>query len=217
VIPPGEFLKICELAAEREIYVLSDECYQVFLYDGLRPSTAAAVPEHLRRWVIVSGSLSKTYAMTGWRLGYTIGPSELVSQMAKIQGHETSNPTSIAQAAGIEALTGPQDSVHEMIREYQRRRDFLVPALNRLPRVRCFKPQGAFYVYPDIRAFLHNGIKTSDDFAGRLLSEAHVAVTPGSGFGMDGFIRISYAAAYTALEQAVRRLGEFLRTQESAK
>ena len=111
VIAAGEFLKICQLAAEREIYVLSDECYQVFLYDGLQPSTAAAVPEHLRRWVIVSGSLSKTYAMTGWRLGYTIGPSELVAQMAKIQGHETSNPTSIAQAAGIEALTGSQDSV----------------------------------------------------------------------------------------------------------
>ena len=97
-----------------------------------------------------------------------------------------------------------------MIREYQRRRDFLVPALNQIPGVRCFKPQGAFYVYPDIRAFLHNGLKTSDDFAGRLLSEAHVAVTPGSGFGMDGFIRISYAAAYTALEEAVRRLAEFL-------
>ena len=135
----------------------------------------------------------------------------LVAQMAKIQGHETSNPTSIAQAAGIEALTGSQDSVKEMIREYQRRRDFLVPALNQLPGVRCFNPQGAFYVYPDIRAFLRNGLKTSDDFAGRLLSEAHVAVTPGSGFGMDGFIRISYAAAYTALEEAVRRLRDFLR------
>jgi aspartate aminotransferase len=217
VIEAGEFLKICQLAAEREIYVLSDECYQVFLYDGLQPSTAAAVPEHLRRWVIVSGSLSKTYAMTGWRLGYTIGPSELVAQMAKIQGHETSNPTSIAQAAGIEALTGPQDSVHAMIREYQRRRDFLVPALNQIPGVHCFKPQGAFYVYPDIRAFLHNGLKTSDDFAGRLLSEAHVAVTPGSGFGMDGFIRISYAAAYTALEEAVRRLANFLRSLESRR
>ena len=90
-------------------------------------------------------------------------------------------------------------------------RDFLVPALNQLPGVRCFNPQGAFYVYPDIRAFLRNGLKTSDDFAGRLLSEAHVAVTPGSGFGMDGFIRISYAAAYTALEEAVRRLRDFLR------
>jgi aspartate aminotransferase len=212
VIPAAEFLKICQVAAEREIYVLSDECYQVFLYDGLQPSTAAAVPEPLRPWVIVSGSLSKTYAMTGWRLGYTIGPSQLVSQMAKVQGHETSNPTSIVQSAGIEALTGPQTSVKEMIGEYQRRRDFLVPALNQLPGVRCFNPQGAFYVYPDIRACLRNGLKTSDDFAGRLLSQSHVAVTPGSGFGMDGFIRISYAAAYSALEEAVRRLRDFLRT-----
>ena len=149
--------------------------------------------------------------MTGWRLGYTIAPAEIIRQIAKIQGHETSNPTTIAQAAAIEALMGPQDSVDMMILEYQRRRDYLVPALNELPGIRCFNPQGAFYVYPDIRAYLRNGIKTSDDFAARLLNEAHVAVTPGSGFGMDGFIRISYAAAYSALEEAVRRMAVFLR------
>ena len=98
-----------------------------------------------------------------------------------------------------------------MIQEYQRRRDFLVPALNGLPGIRCFKPEGAFYVYPDIRGCLKGELRTSDDFAARLLREAHVALTPGSGFGMDGFVRISYAAAYSALEEAVRRLGEFLR------
>lgn len=211
VIPHDEFLNICKLAADHDVYVLSDECYQRFLYDGLKPYTAAAVPEKLRHRVIVSGSLSKTYAMTGWRLGYTVAPPEVVTQMAKIQGHETSNPTSIAQAAGIEALTGPQESVRQMIREYQRRRDFLVPALNRLPGIRCFNPKGAFYVFPDLRAYLKNGLRTSDDFASRLLKEASVAVTPGSGFGTDGFIRISYAAAYADLEEAVRRLAEFLR------
>ena len=211
VIPQTEFLKICELAVGRDICVLSDECYQRFLYDGLKPYTAAAVAEGLRHRVMVSGSLSKSYAMTGWRLGYTIAPAEIIRQIAKIQGHETSNPTTIAQAAAIEALMGPQDSVDMMILEYQRRRDYLVPALNELPGIRCFNPQGAFYVYPDIRAYLRNGIKTSDDFAARLLNEAHVAVTPGSGFGMDGFIRISYAAAYSALEEAVRRMAVFLR------
>jgi len=210
VIPKSEFLKLCELAVERDVYLLSDECYQRFLYDGLEPYTAAAVPEGLRHRIIVSGSLSKTYAMTGWRLGYTIAPAEIVKQISKIQGHETSNPTSITQAAGIEALTGPQDSVGQMIREYQRRRDYLVPALNRLAGIRCFNPQGAFYVYPDVRVHLINGMKTSDDFAARLLDQAHVAVTPGSGFGMDGFIRISYAAAYSDLEEAVKRLAGFL-------
>ncbi len=211
VIPKAEFLKICEMAVERDIYVLSDECYQRFLYDGLEPYTAAAVSENLRHRLIVSGSLSKTYAMTGWRLGYTIAPAEIIEQVAKIQSHETSNPTSIAQAAGIEALTGPQESVDTMIREYQRRRDFLVPALNRLSGIRCFNPQGAFYVYPDISAYLGNGMKTSDDFAAHLLDKAHVAVTPGSGFGMDRFIRISYAAAFSALEEAVKRIAGFLR------
>jgi len=211
VIPKAEFLRICELAAQHDVYVLSDECYQRFLYDGGAPYTAAAVPEELRHRVVVSGSLSKTYAMTGWRLGYTIGPAELIGQIAKVQGHETSNPCSIAQAAAIEALTGPQESAQKMIQEYQRRRDFLVPALNGLPGIRCFKPEGAFYVYPDIRGCLKAEMRTSDDFAARLLREAHVALTPGSGFGVDGFVRISYAAAYSALEEAVRRLGEFLR------
>lgn len=212
VVPRREFLEICEMAVERGIYVLSDECYQRFLYDGLEPYTAAAVEPRLRGRVLVSGSLSKTYAMTGWRIGYTIAPREVISAVAMIQGHQTSNPTSIAQAAAIEALTGPQDSVDTMIKEYERRRDFLVPALNALPGVRCFKPQGAFYVFPDIGAHLKSGLATSDVFAARLLAEAHVAVTPGSGFGTDGFIRISYAAAMSALEEAVRRLGSFLRT-----
>jgi aspartate aminotransferase len=211
VIPRPEFLKICELAADKDVCVLSDECYQRFVYDGLEPYTAAGLPESVRHRVIVSGSLSKTYAMTGWRLGYTMAPKEVINQIGKIQGHQTSNPTSISQAAGIEALTGPQESVQEMITEYERRRDFLVPALNQLPGVRCAKPQGAFYVYPDIRAHLKDGIRTSDEFAARLLDEAHVAVTPGSGFGADGFIRISYAAAYSELEESVRRLEGFLR------
>jgi len=210
VIPQAEFVRICELAVERGVYVLSDECYQRFLYDGLEPYTAAALPLELRQRVLVSGSLSKTYAMTGWRLGYTIAPPEIIAAVAKIQGHETSNPTSIAQAAAIEALSGPQDSVGVMIREYQRRRDYLVPALNALPGVRCFNPQGAFYVFPDIRSYLRPGVETSDAFCARALDEAHLAVTPGSGFGTDGFIRISYAAAQSELEEGVRRLGSFL-------
>ena len=210
VIPRAEFFSLCALAAEHEVYVLSDECYQRFIYDGLSPYSGVQVDPSIRPWMIVSGSLSKTYAMTGWRLGFTIAAAEIVAQIAKIQGHQTSNPTTISQAAGIEALTGSQDSVQKMMCEYQRRRDFLVPALNELAGVRCSNPQGAFYVFPDIRSCLGADFKDSDDFAARLLEDAHVAVTPGAGFGTDGFIRISYAAAYQDLEEAVRRISGFL-------
>lgn len=212
VIPWREFVRICELAAERDVYVLSDECYQHFLYDGLLPCTGAAVPEPLRARVLVSGSLSKTYAMTGWRIGYTIAPEQVIAAVTKIQSHETSNPTSIAQAAAIEALCGTQQPVQTMLAEYKRRRDFLVPALCALPGVRCARPEGAFYVFPDIRTRLGGRVRTSDEFAARLLDEAYVAVTPGSGFGTDGFIRISYAAAMSDLEEAVWRLDAFLAT-----
>ncbi len=211
VIPHDEFLRICEMAARHEIYVLSDECYQSFLYDGLRPYTGAAVPERQRRWVIVAGSLSKTYAMTGWRIGYAIAAEELVARIATLQGHQTSNPNSIAQAAAIEALTGPQESVGFMVGEYQRRRNYLIPALNGIAGMRCATPQGAFYAYPDIRTFLNSRLQTSAEFADRLLSESHVAVTPGSAFGTEGFIRLSYAVAYADLEEAVSRLAAFVR------
>jgi len=211
VVPQQEFSKICELAAERQVFLLSDECYQRFLYDGLRPFTGASVPEPQRRWVIVVGSFSKTYAMTGWRIGYTIGPAELIERMVTIQSHQTSNPTSIAQAAAIEAMTGPQDSVGLMTREFQRRRDFLVPELNKIPGMRCIMPQGAFYAYPDIRRLLKGDVKTCEQFAARLLEKVHIALTAGCAFGTGGFIRISYATAYSELEKTIDRLTRFVK------
>ncbi len=211
VVPFEEFKKICELAADRKVFLLSDECYQRFLYDGLQPFTGAAVPEPQRRWLIVVGSLSKTYAMTGWRIGYTIGPAELIDRMATIQSHQTSNPTSIAQAAAIEAMTGPQDSVGLMTREFQRRRDYLVPELNKIPGMRCFMPQGAFYAYPDIRALLKGDLKTCEQFAAQLLDKVHIALTAGCAFGTNGFIRISYATAFSELEKTIERLNRFVK------
>jgi len=211
VVPLSEFNKICELAAERKVFLMSDECYQRFLYDGLQPFTGAAVPEAQRPWVIVIGSLSKTYAMTGWRIGYTIGPAELIDRMLTIQSHQTSNPTSIAQFAAIEALTGPQDSVGQMTREFQRRRDYLVPELNKIPGMHCFMPQGAFYAYPDIRALLKGDIKTCEQFAARLLEKVHIALTAGCAFGTNGFLRISYATAFAELEKTVERLNRFVK------
>jgi aspartate aminotransferase len=210
VVPFAEFSRICELAADRGIFVLSDECYQRFLYDGLQPFTGAAVPDRQRPWVIVVGSLSKTYAMTGWRIGYTIGPSELIQRMSTIQSHQTSNPTSIAQVAAIEALLGPQDFIGEMTQEYQRRRDYIVNALNQIPGVRCFMPQGAFYVYPDIRGLLSGNVKNCDDLATQLLEKAHLALTAGCAFGTSGFIRFSYATSRSELEKAMQRLADFV-------
>jgi aspartate aminotransferase len=210
VVPKVEFFKICEMAAERGIFVLSDECYQHFLYDGLQPFTGAAVPECQRPWIIVVGSLSKTYAMTGWRIGYTIGPAEVIDRMSIIQSHQTSNPTSIAQLAGIEALTGPQDSIAIMTQEYQRRRNYIVDALNRIPGIRCFMPQGAFYVYPDFRELLQGDVKSCEEFATQLLEKAHLALTAGCAFGTKGFIRFSYAASFADLEKAMRRLADFV-------
>jgi aspartate aminotransferase len=210
VVPEAEFFRICELAAERGIFVLSDECYQRFLYDGLQPFTGVAVPESQRPWIIVVGSLSKTYAMTGWRIGYTIGSAELIERMSIIQSHQTSNPTSIAQVAAIEALTGPQDSVTAMTREFQRRRNYIVDALNRIPGIHCFMPQGAFYAYPDFRELLKGDIKTCEEFAAQLLEKAHLALTAGCAFGTNGFIRFSYAASMSELENAMSRLADFV-------
>jgi aspartate aminotransferase len=210
VVLSDEFAKICRLAAERGIFLLSDECYQRFLYDGLTPYTGAAVEGPERDWVIVVGSLSKTYAMTGWRIGYTIGPTDLIGHMITIQSHQTSNPTSIAQVGAIEALTGPQESVGIMTREFLRRRDYLVPALNRIPGVKCFMPQGAFYAYPDVRGLLHGEITSCDTMAERLLDRAHVALTAGSAFGTKGFLRISYATSFEELEKAIDRLNRFV-------
>jgi aspartate aminotransferase len=210
VVPKAEFSKICEMAAERGIFVLSDECYQHLLYDGLQPFTGAAVPESQRPWIIVVGSLSKTYAMTGWRIGYTIGPAEVIDRMSIIQSHQTSNPTSIAQFAAIEALTGPQDSIAIMKQEFQRRRNYMVDALNRIPGVHCFMPQGAFYVYPDFRELLKGDIKTCEELATKLLEKAHLALTAGCAFGTNGFIRFSYAASFAELEKAMSRLADFV-------
>jgi aspartate aminotransferase len=210
VIPRGEFLKICGMAAERGIFLVSDECYLSFIYDGLKAHSGVAVPEDLRPWVIVARSLSKIYAMTGWRIGYVIGPQDFISKIETIQSHQTSNPASISQAAAIEALTGPQESVARMVTEYQSRRDFLVPALNNIPGFCCWNPEGAFYAYPDIRGALTGRVRTSDAFAGLLLQEEHIAVTSGSGFGTEGFIRISYTAPLDVLKKAIQRLTSFV-------
>jgi aspartate aminotransferase len=208
VVGPEEARRIYDMAASRNIPVLSDECYSHFMYEG-KPFSMGSFPEARKNAVII-GSLSKTFAMTGWRIGYVLARPELIHAMLKLQSHSTSNPTSIAQKAAVEALRGPQDSVREMAAEYRRRRDFVVNGLRGIPGVRCPMPLGAFYVYPNVAEFIGNGgAGSATDLAGRLLREAHVATVPGEAFGTTDHLRLSYATSMAVLERGVERMREF--------
>jgi aspartate aminotransferase len=210
VIPFGEFRRIIEKAVEHGLYVVADECYREFVYSPLEPISTAALPRELHDRVLIAGSLSKTYAMTGWRIGYAIGCEAWINEMIKVQSHSTSNPTSIAQKAAVEALAGPQESVGLMLAEYQRRRNFIVPALDGIPGFACAMPEGAFYAFPNVKGIMSRlGLKSSKDLELRLLEECHIALTAGSAFGVEGYLRISYANSMAALERAVERLKKF--------
>lgn len=207
VIAPAEFRKIVEVAVEAGLWVISDECYVQLVYPPGAPFSAAALPEELRARTLIAGSLSKTYAMTGWRVGFALGPQEWVGEVIKIQSQSTSNVTSIAQKAAVAALTGPQQAVAEMLEEYRRRRDYLVPALNEIPGVVCGEPEGAFYAFPDVRGLTRAcGFETSKQLADVLLNDYGVVLTAGSAFGGEGFLRLSYATSLGALEEGVARI-----------
>ena len=209
VVDRGEFEKIFRLTSERGIYLMTDECYCKFLYSG-EPFSIASLPG-AKETVVVAGSLSKTYAMTGWRIGFALAPEVVVSAMMKLQSHSTSNPTSISQKAAVEALRGPQDSVAAMLGEYRRRRDFVVARLRQIPGVRCAEPQGAFYAYPNVGVSIGtDGIHNTLQFSERLLAEDQVAVVPGEAFGTDRHIRISYATSMKELERGLERIHQFV-------
>jgi aspartate aminotransferase len=209
VLPPAEFRRIMELTAERGIYVISDECYLRFVYPPGEIFSAASLPAELRARLCIAGSLSKTYAMTGWRLGYALAPAAWTKAMLKVQGHSTSNANSIAQWAAVEALTGPQESVAAMLAEYTRRRAWLLNELADIPGFKCNQPEGAFYAFPDVRGCLKKDLKTSGEFAQRLLEEEQTVVTDGAGFGAEGFIRISYATSMEQIQEGVKRIKRF--------
>ncbi len=221
VIPPEEFARILEVCNGHKVWLLSDECYSHFLYDKAQPFSIASLPEAKAR-VIVAGSLSKTFAMTGWRVGYALAPEPLVDAMLKLQSQSTSNPTSIAQYAALEALRGPMGSVKTMLAEYTRRRPRILDGLRSIPGVTCTAPQGAFYVFPDVSACLarerrHDGSPSgkaagepdTSAVARQLLERKQVAVVPGEAFGAPGFLRISYATSMERIEEGLKRLAQF--------
>ena len=209
VLPPGEFRRIVELTHERGIYVVSDECYLRFVYSPGEVFSAAVLPSELRTRLCIAGSFSKTYAMTGWRLGYSLGPAEWINAMLKVQGHCTSNPNSIAQWAAVEAFNGPQKSVGIMLAEYTKRREWLLGALAEMPGINCNTPEGAFYAFPDVRGCLKKQLKGSAEFAQHLLEEEQTVVTDGTGFGAPGYVRISYATSMAQIQEGAKRIKRF--------
>lgn len=205
--------QIAEIVLRHNLYVISDEIYEKLLYDNTRHTSIASLGSEIREKTIVVNGLSKSHAMTGWRIGYAAGPKEIIKAMTNIQSQSTSNPNSIAQMAAIEALRGPQDFTGTMVSEFNKRREFLVSELNRIPGISCLKPTGAFYAFPNtygIYGRSANGkiIASSSDLAVYLLDDAHVAVVPGSAFGDDGFVRLSYATSMENIGKAVIRIRE---------
>jgi aspartate aminotransferase len=210
-----ELEALAEVIVRKGIMVISDDIYEKIIYDGLPFYTLASLSDELKRLSIVVNGVSKTYSMTGWRIGYAAGAEEIIAAMTKYQSQNTSNPTSIAQKAAVEALNGPQESVEMMRKEFQRRRDVITTGLNAIPGVTCLMPQGAFYVFPDVssyygRSFGGKTVTNSAEMATYLLDESNVALVPGGDFGHDDHIRISYATSMEQIEKGTERIREAL-------
>ena len=208
VVSPEDLEAIVRLAHKHGIYVLLDECYVYLTFTGevVSGGSFTDCKEH----IVVLGSLSKTYAMTGWRAGFALGPKPIIAAMSKLQSQSTSNTASMVQRASIAALAGSQECVSEMRADYIKLRDRVLEGFKTIPGLTCTVPQGAFYVYPNIKAFLgKGGIKTASELAAKLLSEAHVVVVPGEAFGTDEHIRLSYAVSGDVIDKGVQRMREF--------
>ena len=194
----------------KNLYILSDDIYEHITYDGFKFFTIAQI-EKLKSRTLTMNGVSKSYSMTGWRIGYAAGPKEIIKAMAKIQSQSTSNPTSISQAAAVEALNGTQDFISERSNSFKERRNFVVDSLNNIKGISCLSPEGAFYVFPNCKKLLNKKtkLKTDKDFVEKLLEKAEVAVVQGSAFGLDGYFRISYATSMENLKKAMDRIKAF--------
>jgi len=208
-----ELRKLGEVCLKHDFMVISDDIYEKLLYDGIPfANIASAVPELQSRTIVVNG-VSKTFAMTGWRIGYAAGPVEIISAMTKLQSQSTSNPSSVAQKASIEALNGPQDAVKMMISEFENRRTYIVNRLNDIPGISCFMSTGAFYAFPNVsglfgKSFSGRTVNNSSDLCAFFLEQARVAVVPGIAFGADNYVRFSYATSMDNIRKGIDRIEE---------
>jgi aspartate aminotransferase len=219
VVSPDEYEKILALCKKHNLYLMGDECYSHFVYEPHKPFSIASA-KNAKDNVIIVGSVSKTFAMTGWRIGYTLGPEALIQAIIKVQSQSTSNPTSIAQYAALEAMTGTMDTVPPMLAEYKKRRERIVNGLRAIPGVTCEWPGGAFYAFPNVSAYLGEGkhaiAKSCTELSKLLLEKAHVALVPGEAFGAPGFLRLSYATSIERIDEGLRRLEKFFSRAEAA-
>ncbi len=213
VIPADEMRKIIDVCVENEIYVITDECYLLVVYPPSEVFAGASLPKEYRKYLCIAGSFSKTYAMTGWRIGYTITNEDWTKQMTKLQSHSATHPTSFVQYACARALENREESsraVSAMLAEYKKRRDWFIPALQEIEGFKVEMPEGAFYAFADVRDLLGKRFTTSADFADELLNETHIATTDGEGFGADGYLRLSYATSMENLKSAVLKIKNFI-------
>ncbi len=211
-----ELEAIAEIAISKKFFAISDEIYEKIVYDGFQFTSIASLGEEIRKKTIIVHGVAKTYAMTGWRIGYTAGPEEIISAMNNIQSQSTSNPTSIAQKASVEALIGSQDDVGKMVSAFGQRRNYIVDHLNKIPGVSCYRPVGAFYVFPNFSSYYGKSyqgkkIENSTMLADYFLDVAKVAVVPGVEFGADPFERLSYATSMEDIKEGVNRIEEALK------
>jgi aspartate aminotransferase len=211
-----ELRALAEILVQKKILIIADDIYEKFVYDGIVFTSIASLGKEVQDQTVVINGVSKTYSMTGWRIGFAAGPTELIAEMSKVQTQNVSNPVSFCQKAAIEALVGPQDSVREMIVEFDRRRHYIVDRLNAMPGITCSLPKGAFYVFPNIiglygRKWGEKKISNSADVTDFLLEEARVAGVAGSGFGDDKYIRFSYATSMKNIERGMDRIQEALK------
>ena len=211
VIAPRELEAIADLAARRGFTLIYDDTYARLLFEPGEERTLAHVRRRLGDRFVILGTASKTYCMTGWRIGWVLGPKALIDACAALISHSTQCPATFAQHAAVQALVGPQDTVREMTAEYRRRRDFIYPGLHEISHVSCSAPGGGFYVFPNVSAYLGRDVPTTLALASRLLDETRVALVPGEGFGAPGFLRLSFARPTDELRDGLARIAEFLR------
>lgn len=213
-----ELKKIAQLLLKYDIYCICDEIYEKLVYDNAKHLSIASLSDEIKEKIITINGVSKSYAMTGWRIGYAAGPEDIIKGMSKIQGHSTSNPNSIAQKASVEALNGKQDAIEEMRKAFDERRKYMIKKLNAIEGICCLNPAGAFYAFPNLSKILergieYNGKKISNSFglSNFILKEAEVALIPGSAFEAEGYLRLSYAASLEDIKEGLDRIENILK------